>query len=154
LQDANSGNPGQLEWGFFSYGDASPAIGGGDGIFTWFAGRDAMLASIEETLPYCPPGPAHIDAGNVARQTAAIVEQLRTGSTDDRDGLEHVNAILKGFSQHTWIGTVTDLLNGNHAYAIKVRSRFRQGDGKDADYGPIREDQKDGLFKFLETWGI
>jgi hypothetical protein len=153
-QDATSGNPGQLEWGFFCYGDASPAIGGGDGMFTWFPDRNAMLAFIEESLPYCPPGPAHIDADEVARKTAAVVEKLRTGSLADHDGIQQLNAILKGFSQLTWIGTVTDLLKGDHPYATTVRSQFRQGDGEENNGGPILEREKQGFFEFLESWGI
>ena len=154
-QEVSSGAPpAECEWGFFSYGDAPPAIGGGAGMFTWFPDRESMLAFIENTLPYFPPGQADLDAGEVADHTAEIVHQMRTGALSDKDALLRLNKVLETCSQLQWIGTVTDLLSGDHAYAAEVRASFRDDADEAAGSHSIAEDEKENFFDFLDTWGI
>jgi hypothetical protein len=143
--------PDDHAWGFFSYGDAPAAIGGGVGMFTWFADRASMLSFIEETLPYHPPGRADQDPDEIASETAVVVEKMRIGTFADHEGIQHLNKVLKTCSQLKWIGTVTDLLSDDHTYALEVRSAFRSDED---DRGPISEDEKDDFFDFLDTWGI
>ena len=154
-QEVSSGAPpDDAEWGFFSYGDAPPAIGGGVGMFTWFPDRASMLEFIEETLPYYPPGQSNLDAEEIADNTAAVVEKIRLGAVSDEQGRKHLNKVLETCSQLEWIGTVTDLLSGDHPYLVKVRKIFRDDEDEDADGGPIDEDEKEEFFEFLESWGM
>lgn len=154
-QEVNSGAPpDDAEWGFFSYGDAPAAIGGGVGMFTWFPDRDSMLEFIAETLPYCPPGQSNLDADEIAENTAAVVEKIRLGAVSDEEGRQHLNKVLETCSQLEWIGTVTDLLSADHPYVARVRKTFRDDEDEAADAGEINEDEKEEFFEFLETWGI
>ena len=156
-QEVSSGAPpDDYAWGFFSYGDAPASIGGGVGMFTWFPDRASMLAFIEETLPYYPPGRSNLDPDEIATETASVVEKLRIGTVTDHSGIQHLNKVLKTCSQFNWIGTVTDLLAGDHPYAVEVRSAFRSDDDSEGDTEgePIDEDEKEEFFEFLESWGI
>jgi hypothetical protein len=154
-QEVSSGAPPEnCEWGFFSYGDAPPAIGGGVGMFTWFSDRASMLEFIEETLPYYPPGQSDLDANEIAGNASAVVEKLRLGTLTDEDGRQQLNKVLETCSQLNWIGTVSDLLSGKHPYVVEVRKTFRDDEDDDADGGPIGEEEKEEFFAFLDTWGI
>ena len=154
-QEVSSGAPpDDCEWGFFSYGDAPPAIGGGVGMFTWFPDRNSMLEFIEHTLPYNPPGQSDLDSDEIAENTSAVVEKLRLGTINDLDGIKELNAVLATCSQFDWIGTVSDLLSGNHPYAVHVRQAFRDDDEEDSEGEAVEEDEKEEFFEFLESWGI
>lgn len=154
-QEVSSGAPpDDCEWGFFSYGDAPPAIGGGVGMFTWFPDRNAMFDFIANTLPYHPPGQSNLDPDEIAENTAAVVDKLRLGTMNDPDGIKELNEVLVTCSQLTWMGTVEDLLTGNHPYAAKVRQAFRNGDEDEVEGEPVAEDEKEDFFEFLEAWGI
>ena len=143
-QEVSSGAPPEdCEWGFFSYGDAPPAIGGGVGMFTWFPDRASMLDFIKHTLPY-----------NIAEKAAAVVEKLKLGSINDLDGIKELNEVLVTCSQLDWMGTVDGLLSGDHPYAVHVRQAFRDDEKEDSEGEPIAEDEKEEFFDFLESWGI
>jgi hypothetical protein len=83
-----------------------------------------------------------------------VVEKLRIGTSTDHYGIQHLNKVLKTCSQLNWIGTVTNLLEGDHPYAVEVRSAFRSDDDEEADGGPIDEDEREEFFEFLASWGI
>lgn len=153
-QEISQGNPGDCEWGFFSYGDAPPAIGGGVGMFVWFPDRNSMLDFIANTLPYNPPGQGDLDPDEIAENTAAVVEKLRLGAISDLDGIKELNEVLVTCSQLNWMGTVNDLLTGSHPYAAEVRRAFREDGEEKLEGGPISKDEKGDFFEFLETWGI
>lgn len=154
-QEVSSGAPpDDYEWGFFSYGDASPAIGGGVGMFSWFPDRNSMLDFIATTLPFSPPGPYNLDPNEIAKNTAAVVEKLKLGTISDLDGIKELNAVLVTCSQLDWMGTVDGLLSGNHPYAVHVRQTFRDDDEEDSEGEPVEEDEKEEFFEFLESWGI
>jgi hypothetical protein len=155
--EATSGNPGDLTWGFFSYGDAPPAIGGGLGMFTWFEDRETLLSFIADVLPYFPPGPSGSDFRGIEDKTREIIEEMRSGTISDLEGTERLNGVLKRFSQIEWIGTVDDLLSGSHPYAIEVRAAFRYDEENpdDPDNGSaITEEEREDFFEMLDTWGI
>jgi hypothetical protein len=154
-QEVSNGPPADdCEWGFFSYGDAPPAIGGGAGMFTWFPDRNSMLDFIASTLPYFPPGRSTLDPEDISENTAVVVEKLRLGTISDIDGIKELNEALVTCSQLNWIGTVEDLLSGNHPYAIQVREAFREDDEEESEGVPISEDEKEDFYEFLEAWGI
>jgi hypothetical protein len=154
-QEVSNGPPADdCKWGFFSYGDAPPAIGGGIGMFTWFPDRKSMLDFIANTLPYFPPGQSDLNPDEIAGNTATVVEKLRLGTISDLDGIKELNGVLVTCSQLEWIGTVNDLLTGNHPYAVHVREAFREDDEEEAEEAPIGKDEKEDFFEFLESWGI
>jgi len=154
-QEVSNGPPADdSKWGFFSYGDAPPAIGGGVGMFTWFSDRNSMLDFIVKTLPYYPPGRSSLDPDEIAENTSAVVEKLRLRAIDDADGIKELNEVLVTCSQLEWMGTVNDLLTGDHPYAVHVRHAFRDDDEEEVEEGPIGKDEKEDFFEFLETWGI
>lgn len=154
-QEVSSGAPpDDCEWGFFSYGDAPPAIGGGVGMFTWFPDRNSMLEFIEHTLPYFPPGQSNLDFDEIAENTAVVVEKIRLGAISDLVGIKELNEVLVTCSQLNWMGTVNDLLTGNHPYAIEVRAAFREDGEEETGGGPVSKDEKEDFFEFLESWGI
>jgi hypothetical protein len=47
--------------GFFGYGDAPGAIGGGYGLFHWFGSRGALLDHLADHLTYESPGQSDTD---------------------------------------------------------------------------------------------
>lgn len=154
-QEVSSGPPpDDAEWGFFSYGDAPPAIGGGIGMFTWFPDRNSMLDFIASTLPYYPPGQSNLNPDDISENTAAVVKKLRLGTISDLDGIKELNEALVTCSQLNWIGTVENLLKGDHPYTFDVRQAFRDDGEEEAEGAPISEDEKEDFFEFLETWGI
>lgn len=148
------GNPGECEWGFFSYGDAPAAIGGGIGMFAWFSDRQSMLDFIASSLPYCPPGPSHLDPDEVATRTSTIVAKLKLGTVSDPEGINELNTALVNCSQLTWMGTVTDLLTGDHPYALEVRQAFHDSVDDEPSSAPIDEGRTQEFFEFLQEWGF
>lgn len=159
-QSAMQGNPTDLSgpadkiWGFFSYGDAPPAIGGGTGVFVWFPDRISMLEFIKETLPYSPPGQYGLDWDEVAKNTATIIENMKVGSVTDCDGIRSLNEVLKTFSQIEWLGTFDELMNGDHPYITEVREEFRLRETGKKSNRPIKPEELDALREFLTDWGI
>jgi hypothetical protein len=154
-QEVSNGPPADdCKWGFFSYGDAPPAIGGGNGMFTWFPDRNTMLEFIANTLPYFPPGQSDLDPDEIAGNTATVVEKLRLGTISDLDGIIELNEVLVTCSQLNWMGTVENLLTGDHPYAVRVREAFREDDEEAKEGVPISTEEKEDFFEFLESWGI
>lgn len=142
-------------WGFYAYGDAPPAIGGGFGSFVWFSGRAEMLDSIAQVLPYSPPGRSDLDWGEVARETSSIVEQMSANLIDNETAVSQLNSALVSFSQFEWLGTFGDLLAGDHNYAKNVREGFwsvnDEGEAESSREidAPVLNEFKD----FLSSWG-
>ena len=153
-QGITHGNPNGKKWGFFSYGDASPAIGGGVGSFAWFDDRDTMLDFIPTTLPYCPPGQWGADFRLVGTETAAIVEDMKKGVLSDTAGIEQLNKVLRTFSQIEWMGTVDELLNGNHDYANRVRTEFREDNDDPRAGAPIDANEQHEFLEYINEWGF
>jgi len=159
-QSAYQGSPGVLNnqpedvWGFFSYGDASPAIGGGVGLFVWFIDRNAMLEFIKDTLPYSPPGVSGCDWDEVASNTTDIVEKMNARLIEDQIGIQQLNEVLKTFSQIEWVGTFAELLQGDHPYAIEVRKEFHNRSNVNHSENQIQPEETKEFCKFLEEWGF
>jgi hypothetical protein len=145
----------EIWWGFYAYGDASPAIGGGVGAFIWFPERDEMLDFIKLVLPYSPPGPSQVDWGKVERKTSAIVDQMRNGNIDDESATNQLNEALKSFSQFEWMGTFDDLRRGQHPYAIKVREGFRSEHSNSTEpFDRIGDGELAEFKEFIGMWGM
>jgi len=153
-QSITQGEPGDNTWGFFSYGDAPAAIGGGVGTFAWFPDRIEMLNFIASTLPFGGRADGYEDWREYVATIDAVVEGLKAERIDDQHGVAQLNDLLAGLFQIEWMGTVDDLLRGDHPYAVKVRSAYRREDDC-ADPGvPIEKDEHESFGEFLIDWGI
>jgi hypothetical protein len=146
----------ETSWGFYSYGDASPAIGGGVGCFLWFSSRNLMLDFIESVLPVSPPGPAASDHNKTAEATR-IVSAARDQETLPDEMRERLNHILRGYSQIEWWGTFRTLLSDDELFASKVRQSFKEEAVQTTDQcepGHSINDHDIGHFKtFLKSYG-
>ena len=148
------GNPEEMTWGFYCYGDAPPALGGGVGMFTWFPDRLNMLEFIATTLPFSPAGRSDLDWESVASLTKSVIDEMKSGIVDDSTGVQRLNNVLTTFSQIEWLGEFTDLLSGDHPYARKVRKAYVKRTYKKSSGRPIRAEETDSFREFLEDWGF
>ena len=124
-------------WGFFAYGDASPAIGGGVGGFVWLSSKSAVLKFIAEVLPFSPPGPSNRDHLAVADQVASVIAQLKNSEIDLEACRKKLNRVLRSFSQIEWIGTFKDLKGGQSPYARKLILGFRRENNLKVSTKPV-----------------
>jgi hypothetical protein len=143
-------------WGFYSYGDAPPAIGGGVGSFAWFETRNELLQFIRDVLPYSPPGSSGADWNNVETDVHQIIAQAVEGKIDDRRAVEALNDALKTFSQIEWLGTFDDLIRSSHPFAERIRLEFWELEEEDnkADRQTISDDEIAAFRQFLAEYGI
>ncbi|GHF12530.1 hypothetical protein GCM10017044_03110 [Kordiimonas sediminis] len=142
-------------WGMYSYGDAPGALGGGFGSFVWFATQPELLKFISETLPYAPPGPSSSDENEVALSVNRIVSELDSCQRTLLESIEQLNGALKAYSQITWIGTYGDLKASGNAFAVTVRSEFREFNDDSVNEGrPVSNDEQADFLEFLSTYGV
>lgn len=142
-------------WGFYSYGDAPPAIGGGIGSFAWFGTRQELLSFIRDVLPYSPPGSSDADWDKVENDVHEIVGKAIEGKIDDRRTVQALNDALRTFSQIEWLGTFDDLIRGSHPFAERIRKEFCERDEeKNADHQEIGEEELVAFRGFLSEYGI
>ena len=126
LQAATERVPEPKSWGFFSYGDAPAAIGGGIGGFAWFPNRTAMHEHIARSMPFAPPAPVSIDPATVADEVETIIQKHEQGEFSSDQTLAELNCVLRRFSQIEWWGQFSELLNGNSEFAKKLRQWHRE----------------------------
>jgi hypothetical protein len=153
-QAAVHGNPGKNTWGFYSY-HQSYGITGGFGSFIWFTDRSSMLDFFTTSLPYTTAdcsthNPEEI--AEIALRINDIIKEMKSGVVDDETAVLRLNEVLQSHIQIEWMGTVESLFRGEHPYAFKVRSSFRD---ENADPGaPIKPEEQEEFCEFLEEWGI
>lgn len=157
-QEANERDPREHPFGFYSYGDAPGAIGGGVGAFLWFPTRDSLLAYFSEHLTYQNPGPESSDETKV---DASVKSALATfeGSGGPLESLIPVlNPILRNYSQIEWIGAFKDLAAGEREFEKGVRTSFRDSDEAEEEQkdpsSPIEPDEMDDFMEYLTSYGI
>ena len=148
--------PKASSWGMFSYGDASPAIGGGVGAFTWFDNRTALLKFVAEVLPFSPPGPGNSDAVAVAAKVQGVLSGVKAGDLDLEKARRKLNLILRAYSQIEWMGTFKDLKDGNGTYARKIVKDFRRSRELPVGAAPIAvsRSQVEDFKEFVAEYGI
>jgi hypothetical protein len=148
----------ETSWGFYSYGDASPAIGGGVGCFLWFSSSDLMLDFIESVLPVSPPGPAASDHNKTAKEVTRIVSAARDQAALPDETREQLNHTLRRYSQIEWWGTFQTLLSDDELFASKVRQSFREEAVQTIDQcepGQSTNDNEIDNFKtYLKSYGL
>lgn len=143
------------DWGFYSYGDASPAIGGGIGTFVWFDSKNEMIEFISNTLPYAPPGPSDTDTAAVAKKTSLITEQYKKDDLNSETFLEQLNKVLVSHSQLTWLGTFEELKTGSSVYALNLRSEFKENCELEENFKKnIPKSHLNNFKQFLEEYGF
>lgn len=136
---AASRTPGPATWGFFAYGDAPAAMGGGVGVFTWFPSKKAMFEFVSRHIAFFPPGPSEADHDAVAAEAARIVDQVVKGKLSMDAGMARLNVALRRFSQFRWWGQFKDLAKGDGDFERKIRAWARERWGEDeTDSSPIR----------------
>ena len=167
---AQEHEPRSSSWGFFGYGDAPGAMGGGVGAFVWFSTRARLMKFIAEVLPFSPPGPCGADEDAVAEQCSQLIKQYQEDSLSLEAMRTTLNQTLRGFSQIEWLGTRKDLLEGDHRYALYVRAQFRV-DAMQGEEGPnieqdspldllrahgaaIQPAEREDFMEMLVSWGL
>ena len=154
---ANEHVPLPTNWGFFSCGDMPGPCGGGGGGFTWFAAQEEMLTFFWEIVP-----PAMVNDEPEALQTMMDefknhVDQFNQAKLTLEQLRESLNENLSGWVQIEWIGTLTDLMAGDHPYAKEVREGFRQRhaeDDADDDSSAIKPEETEAFMEFAGQWGL
>jgi hypothetical protein len=156
-QDVTQGDPRDNEWGFYSYGDAPAALGGGVGGFVWFPNRNEMFRFVRETLPYSPLGQSGSDLPRVAAAVASIVDRAIAGSLEDDAAIQELNRVLKTFSQITWMGTYEELKSADSEFPRHVRRAFFEDcePSSPIHLPQLISDCHDARFRdFLCGWGV
>ena len=135
-------------WGFYSYGDAPAAIGGGVGGFLWCRDESALLDFVGRLLPFFAPGPQSADWLAVAGRSEGVFKQLRDGLVDVPTAVAEANRVLKGFSQITWLGRFGELLDGEGEFARSLRGSFYEQDP------PIAGSHRAMFLEFVRDYGL
>ena len=148
--------PTPSDWGFFAYGDAPPAIGGGAGAFLWFSDRSAMLDYVRRFMIFMLPGPMNADWAAVSDAVHAIVDAVERSEIQLETGMIRLNKALKSFSQLEWWGTFDLLLSSPDIYPRRVRARFRDSENEDSDEAasPILSLERERFLEFIQTYGV
>ena len=148
------------KFGFFSYGDAPAGIGGGAGVFLWFANEKEALDHIEQVLPFDPPGPHDMSPELVASEVQKINEKRLNSAGEDEYELQELisdlNKVLRQFSQIEWMGQFEELVSGEVKtdFEKKVRETFFDNLDKDPYEGPIKGEHVDVFKDTLNTFGF
>lgn len=146
-------DPTQFPWGFFAYGDAPAAIGGGIGCFQWFGSLAELLSFISD----------HSAASYLTFDEEAewleLRDQLRAitaGFASDPDGtMAQLNQELKSLMQVEWIGTYETLCIGTDEFPRKVREWFREQDDDCAEnQSPITSGEEPAFRERITEYGL
>lgn len=148
--------PGE-EWvGFYSYGDAPPAIGGGTGCFTWFPDWAEMVEFIAAVLPFNPPGPSGSDHLETQNKVRAAIERHTSEKASPNSLRKELNLALTSYSQIDWFGTFADLKAGKGEFPQKVLASYRDVEDEDDAGKPeaVSADEEDEFLEFLGEYGL
>jgi hypothetical protein len=149
-------DPKAKSWGFFAYGDAPAAIGGGVGAYCWFDSKAKLLQFVADVLPHSPPGPADSDPLLVADQVSEIISEVQRNNLDLEKARKRLNNVLRRYSQIEWIGTFKDLKDGKGTYARMIVKAFRRDRELTIGATPlsISRGQLADFKDFLSSYGI
>jgi hypothetical protein len=141
-------------WGLESFGDGPAALGGGFGGFLWFSSRDELLEFVRSNLVFAFGGINYSAVQQVSRRVRSIVD----GDELTSETREHLNWVLKGYSQLRWWGEFNTLLAGDGPFEQSLRASYREeARGPDAspDSTPIRASELDEFVsKAVLMYGI
>lgn len=150
-------DPRDFRYGYLAFGDAPAGIGGGTGVFAWFASHAERLDFWvdkelgEYWLSETPRGES--DAVKAAIR-AAVAEVGGLGAGDAP--VSKANAILSGMIELKWWGELDDLLAGSTEFAIALRSDFleEENDGDSVVPRAIAPGELDEFVEFLRESGF
>jgi len=154
LHEGYTAKPDDQDWGMYTYGDASGAMGGGVGAFVWFRSRDELMGFVGGHLTFFAPGPHDIDPGRVAGEVRDIVDQIAAGEVRAAAGLERLNASLKHFAQIPWWGQLSELEAGDTEYSRNLRDEFREFEELEGKDLALKEGEHQAFLQFLSEYGV
>lgn len=137
-------------WGFFAYDDGPPYAGGGVGNFSWFKNRDELIDFIDRfPLLFHSADAEEIpeDILNLMKQVRETLQGWRAGKLEQEATLDVLNKHLAGIEQIKWLGRLSELLEGDSAFAVEIRESFG------VDSGTINLDQLDDFSSHLREFG-
>lgn len=141
--------------GFFSFGDASPAIGGGIGVFLWFNSHDELYKFLADYFVVLAPGPSSADHEAVFVAVGGLVQELAAGKLEKNEAIKKINEAAKNFSQIEWWGTFEDLCHGNGEFQEEVRGRFLGRHDKVAKKNEsVPKERGKEFVRFLSEYGF
>ena len=139
--------PAVTDFGFCSYDDAPPALGGGFPWFHWFESKSEMLAALNEHSAYLYRPRGELDLETID----AVVKALIVSADGDLETLRiGLNEKLSGLAQFIWLGSFADLCSSDQSEAKRIRGQF-QDDGQDR---PIAAEEVDEFAEFTATYGV
>lgn len=155
MRESSSRNPLAFPWGLFAWADAPAGIGGGIGAFQWFQELNQALAFVTDQGP---AGFATFDEEEEWLELRTSLRRIAEGFEANSEGaIQAFNAELTSLLQLDWIGTLKDLMAGDGAFPVMVRSRFRD-DWDDApaqaSLRPIQPEERESFLVFLSEYGI
>lgn len=141
--------PKKGSWGFYCWGDAPGAIGGGVGSFHWEASRAGMIRFLRNyaLAMYLPR--SGLDLVAVNAEVEHITDAMKAGTLGDQAVIKALNKALRHVVQFDWIGEYTEIRDGDSKYARALRKRFRNGNA-----APILRNEKAAWLEFLELAGL
>jgi hypothetical protein len=142
--------PKKGSWGFYCWGDAPAAIGGGVGAYHWEGSRAGAIRFLRNyaLAMYLPR--AGLDLFAINTEVERITDAMKAGTLADAAALKALNKSLQHVVQFDWIGEYTELRDGNTKYAKALRKRFRN----DSSAAPILKSEKASWLEFLEQAGL
>ena len=147
----------ETDFGFRVCNDAPAAFGGGTTWFYWFETRRELLAFLgEHSILMNPAGFLdHGEGNNLAVADAAIKRAVTEVGVGDLEPVRVVlNKHLKGSSQFSWLGSFTELREGDHPEAKNVRGEFREENEMPGGTGPIDRKDTEAFAEFLAAYGV
>jgi hypothetical protein len=151
---SSSRTPRANSFGFFAYGDAPAAIGGGLGVFQWFPSRKALLDYLGDHLTYQNLGQSGTDPFATHAAVKNAVNKFRRLDAPLKLLIPKLNPLLLTYSQIRWIGTLGDLKKGNTKYERGLRNKFRESLGSKAGTRPIQQSEIAAFRQFLSEYGF
>jgi hypothetical protein len=136
--------------GFFAYGDAPAAIGGGVGGFCWFEKESDLLEFLKKYSLFIYPPRSDLDFDTILNSVSVVVEEYRNGNSDKVKFLSELNTSLRHSVQFRWVGTFADLKNGGDEFAREVLEDFRE----DEDVVPVEQEEEEDFRDHLSLFGI
>jgi hypothetical protein len=152
MMEPNERPPRPGYFGFWFYGDAPPAIGGGEPAALWFEDKRAMLHFLRDHALFLSPARGDVD---LTKSDAALRIAIANAEGGDLDILrQRLNELLSGIIQFDRIVSVEQLMKDHHPEAIVIRNHFRNESGQPETGEAIAEEHASKFLEFLGTYGV
>ena len=143
-------------WGFESWADVHPSMGGGQGGFSWFERQEEMFEFIGAHLAFFPRGGS--GSPEMAQEASSVMRRISKGELSFEDGRIELNRCMKGHWQFEWLGEFNDLISGDRPFERRIRARHRGADegssNREAER-PIEESEIESFIdETIELYGV